>query len=181
MKLELCSLLRHYPFLTDIHWRVIAQTNFLLVCFWLFLWQWHAFSVPELQNFLVILEKEESERVRAVEQKYAVYRQKLQRALQQHGPWPLTCYLMTLRRERLTLWPLETPEAIQRLEPELNLSAPSTYIPKHTVHPHTDAYPFSGRIQAPPPSIHPLPEERIRGWKRRERLQGVWSASRLHE
>ncbi|XP_041816125.1 ras association domain-containing protein 5 isoform X2 [Chelmon rostratus] len=48
--------------------------------------EWHAFSVPELQNFLVILEKEESERVRAVEQKYAVYRQKLQRALQQHGP-----------------------------------------------------------------------------------------------
>ncbi|XP_044034943.1 ras association domain-containing protein 5 isoform X2 [Siniperca chuatsi] len=48
--------------------------------------QWHAFSVPELQNFLVILEKEESERVRAVKQKYSVYRQKLQRALQQHDP-----------------------------------------------------------------------------------------------
>uniref|UniRef100_A0A8P4GN05 Ras association domain family member 5 n=1 Tax=Dicentrarchus labrax TaxID=13489 RepID=A0A8P4GN05_DICLA len=48
--------------------------------------EWHAFSVPELQNFLVILEKEESERVRAVEQKYALYRQKLQRALQQHDP-----------------------------------------------------------------------------------------------
>nr|XP_046240125.1 ras association domain-containing protein 5 isoform X2 [Scatophagus argus] len=48
--------------------------------------EWHAFSVPELQNFLVILEKEEAERVRAVEQKYAVYRQKLQQALQQHDP-----------------------------------------------------------------------------------------------
>ncbi|XP_035486686.1 ras association domain-containing protein 5 isoform X2 [Scophthalmus maximus] len=48
--------------------------------------EWHAFSVPELQNFLVILEKEEAERVRAVEQKYAMYRQKLQRALQQHDP-----------------------------------------------------------------------------------------------
>ncbi|XP_059185478.1 ras association domain-containing protein 5 [Centropristis striata] len=48
--------------------------------------EWHAFSVPELQNFLVILEKEESERVRAVEQKYSVYRQKLQQALQQHDP-----------------------------------------------------------------------------------------------
>lgn len=48
--------------------------------------EWHAFSVPELQNFLVILEKEESERVRAVEQKYAMYRQKLQQALQQHDP-----------------------------------------------------------------------------------------------
>lgn len=48
--------------------------------------EWHAFSVPELQNFLVILEKEEAERVRAVEQKYAVYRKKLQQALEQHDP-----------------------------------------------------------------------------------------------
>ncbi|XP_071350490.1 ras association domain-containing protein 5 isoform X2 [Trachinotus anak] len=48
--------------------------------------EWHAFSVPELQNFLVILKKEEAERVRAVEQKYAMYRQKLQQALQQHDP-----------------------------------------------------------------------------------------------
>uniref|UniRef100_A0A3P9N7B8 Ras association domain family member 5 n=1 Tax=Poecilia reticulata TaxID=8081 RepID=A0A3P9N7B8_POERE len=48
--------------------------------------EWHAFSVPELQNFLVILEKEEAERVRAVQQKYTIYRQKLQQALQQHSP-----------------------------------------------------------------------------------------------
>uniref|UniRef100_A0A673BZJ2 Ras association domain-containing protein 5-like n=1 Tax=Sphaeramia orbicularis TaxID=375764 RepID=A0A673BZJ2_9TELE len=48
--------------------------------------EWHAFSVPELHNFLVILEKEEAERVRAVEQKYAVYRKKLQQALKQHDP-----------------------------------------------------------------------------------------------
>ncbi|XP_034388574.1 ras association domain-containing protein 5 isoform X3 [Cyclopterus lumpus] len=48
--------------------------------------EWHAFSVPELQNFLVILGKEEAERVRAVAQKYAVYRQKLQKALRQHDP-----------------------------------------------------------------------------------------------
>ncbi|XP_046882057.1 ras association domain-containing protein 5 isoform X2 [Hypomesus transpacificus] len=48
--------------------------------------EWHAFSVPELQNFLVILEKEETERVRVVEQKYSVYRQKLQQALRQHNP-----------------------------------------------------------------------------------------------
>ncbi|XP_040014568.1 ras association domain-containing protein 5 isoform X1 [Xiphias gladius] len=48
--------------------------------------QWHAFSVPELQNFLVILQKEEAEHVRVVEQKYAMYRQKLQQALQQHDP-----------------------------------------------------------------------------------------------
>ncbi|XP_034022806.1 ras association domain-containing protein 5 isoform X1 [Thalassophryne amazonica] len=48
--------------------------------------EWHAFSVPELHNFLVILEKEEAERVRAVEQKYTVYRRKLQKALEQHNP-----------------------------------------------------------------------------------------------
>uniref|UniRef100_A0A8C6T998 Ras association domain-containing protein 5 n=1 Tax=Neogobius melanostomus TaxID=47308 RepID=A0A8C6T998_9GOBI len=48
--------------------------------------EWHAFSVPELQNFLVILEKEEAERVRTVQQKYAVYRKKLQQALQQPDP-----------------------------------------------------------------------------------------------
>lgn len=58
--------------------------------------EWHAFSVPELQNFLVILEKEEKERVRAVEQKYTIYRKKLQHALQQQDPWTLTCDLRTL-------------------------------------------------------------------------------------
>ncbi|XP_014021800.1 ras association domain-containing protein 5 isoform X2 [Salmo salar] len=47
---------------------------------------WHAFSVPELQNFLVILEKEEAERVRLVEQRFAVYRQSLQKALQEDQP-----------------------------------------------------------------------------------------------
>ncbi|CAL8379622.1 unnamed protein product [Boreogadus saida] len=48
--------------------------------------EWHAFSVPELQNFLVILGKEEGERVRTVEQRYSVYRHKLQQALQHHDP-----------------------------------------------------------------------------------------------
>uniref|UniRef100_A0A3P9L0V4 Ras association domain family member 5 n=1 Tax=Oryzias latipes TaxID=8090 RepID=A0A3P9L0V4_ORYLA len=48
--------------------------------------EWHAFSIPELQNFLIILGKEESERIKAVEQKYALYREKLQQALQQHDP-----------------------------------------------------------------------------------------------
>uniref|UniRef100_A0A673KJV0 Ras association domain-containing protein 5-like n=1 Tax=Sinocyclocheilus rhinocerous TaxID=307959 RepID=A0A673KJV0_9TELE len=45
--------------------------------------EWHAFSVPELQNFLIILEKEEKERMRQVEQRYAAYREKLLRALGQ--------------------------------------------------------------------------------------------------
>ncbi|KAA0707756.1 Ras association domain-containing protein 5 [Triplophysa tibetana] len=43
--------------------------------------EWHAFSVPELQNFLIILEKEENERVRLVEQRYSSYRERLQQAL----------------------------------------------------------------------------------------------------
>ncbi|XP_061147173.1 ras association domain-containing protein 5 isoform X3 [Syngnathus typhle] len=48
--------------------------------------EWHAFSVPELQNFLVILDKEEAERVRAVQSKYTMYKRRLQQALQQHDP-----------------------------------------------------------------------------------------------
>lgn len=91
-------------------------------------WQWHAFSVPELQNFLIILEKEEAERVKAVEQKYNNYRQKLQLALEQRDLWP---------PERLPSPPvawssgwesdpraLQTGRSIQRLEPELNSSYP---------------------------------------------------------
>ncbi|TRY97341.1 hypothetical protein DNTS_031682 [Danionella cerebrum] len=46
--------------------------------------EWHAFSVPELQNFLIILEKEEKERVRQVEQRYTTYRQRLLQALAEH-------------------------------------------------------------------------------------------------
>ncbi|MCI4390097.1 hypothetical protein PGIGA_G00118640 [Pangasianodon gigas] len=45
--------------------------------------EWHAFSVPELQNFLAILEKEERERVKQVQQRYVTYRQKLQEALKE--------------------------------------------------------------------------------------------------
>ncbi|XP_076845344.1 ras association domain-containing protein 5 [Brachyhypopomus gauderio] len=45
--------------------------------------EWHAFSVPELQNFLAILEKEERERLKLVKQRYLAYREKLQEALQE--------------------------------------------------------------------------------------------------
>ncbi|KAL2091151.1 hypothetical protein ACEWY4_013414 [Coilia grayii] len=45
--------------------------------------EWHAFSLPELQNFLAILEKEEKERVRLVEQRYGAYRHRLMQALQE--------------------------------------------------------------------------------------------------
>ncbi|XP_066559385.1 ras association domain-containing protein 5 [Amia ocellicauda] len=43
--------------------------------------EWHAFSVPELQNFLTILEKEERDRIKQVQQKYEAYRERLKRAL----------------------------------------------------------------------------------------------------
>ncbi|KAI5614421.1 ras association domain-containing protein 5 isoform X1, partial [Silurus asotus] len=45
--------------------------------------EWHAFSVPELQNFVTILVKEENERVRQVKQRYLAYRNKLEKALEE--------------------------------------------------------------------------------------------------
>ncbi|XP_046731669.1 ras association domain-containing protein 5 isoform X2 [Silurus meridionalis] len=45
--------------------------------------EWHAFSVPELQNFVTILVKEENERVRQVKQRYLAYRNKLEEALKE--------------------------------------------------------------------------------------------------
>ncbi|XP_061074655.1 ras association domain-containing protein 5 isoform X1 [Conger conger] len=44
--------------------------------------EWHAFSVPELHNFLAILQKEEQERERQLRERYAAYRQRLELALQ---------------------------------------------------------------------------------------------------
>lgn len=43
--------------------------------------QWDAFSIPELKNFLRILEKEEQEQKDAVIRRYETYRQRLQEAL----------------------------------------------------------------------------------------------------
>ncbi|XP_043572535.1 ras association domain-containing protein 5 isoform X1 [Chiloscyllium plagiosum] len=47
--------------------------------------EWDAFSVPELQNFLMILEKEEKERIQQVQQKYTTFRQKLEQTLKTVG------------------------------------------------------------------------------------------------
>ncbi|XP_078276366.1 ras association domain-containing protein 5 isoform X1 [Rhinoraja longicauda] len=47
--------------------------------------EWDAFSVPELQNFLIILKKEEKERIHQAEQKYLAFRQKLEQALKAAG------------------------------------------------------------------------------------------------
>ena len=43
--------------------------------------QWEAFSLPELQNFLRILDKEEDEQLQSLTRRYAAYRQKLEDAL----------------------------------------------------------------------------------------------------
>uniref|UniRef100_A0A8D0L6S0 Ras association domain family member 3 n=1 Tax=Sphenodon punctatus TaxID=8508 RepID=A0A8D0L6S0_SPHPU len=42
---------------------------------------WEAFSLPELQNFLRILDKEEDEQLQNLKRRYAVYRDKLEEAL----------------------------------------------------------------------------------------------------
>ncbi|XP_051804114.1 ras association domain-containing protein 1 [Acanthochromis polyacanthus] len=48
---------------------------------------WDAFSIPELRNFLRILDKEEEEQKEAVIRRYDVYRQRLQEALMElRGP-----------------------------------------------------------------------------------------------
>ncbi|XP_009670055.2 ras association domain-containing protein 3 isoform X1 [Struthio camelus] len=46
---------------------------------------WEAFSLPELQNFLRILDKEEDEQLQILKKRYAAYRDKLEEAL--GGVW----------------------------------------------------------------------------------------------
>lgn len=43
--------------------------------------EWEAFSLPELQNFLRILDKEEDEQLQSLKRRYTAYRQKLEEAL----------------------------------------------------------------------------------------------------
>lgn len=45
--------------------------------------QWDAFSIPELQNFLTILEKEEQDKLHQLQKKYNKFRQKLEEALRE--------------------------------------------------------------------------------------------------
>ncbi|CAO2636795.1 Ras association domain-containing protein 5, partial [Lemmus lemmus] len=45
--------------------------------------EWDAFSIPELQNFLTILEKEEQDKIHQVQKKYNKFRQKLEEALRE--------------------------------------------------------------------------------------------------
>ncbi|KFU89488.1 Ras association domain-containing protein 5, partial [Chaetura pelagica] len=43
--------------------------------------EWDAFSIPELQNFLMILDKEEKEKIQQVQRKYEKFKQRLQQTL----------------------------------------------------------------------------------------------------
>lgn len=45
--------------------------------------EWDDFSIPELQNFLTILEKEERDKIQQVQKKYDKFRQKLAEALRE--------------------------------------------------------------------------------------------------
>uniref|UniRef100_A0ABM5G6T9 Ras association domain-containing protein 5 isoform X1 n=1 Tax=Pogona vitticeps TaxID=103695 RepID=A0ABM5G6T9_9SAUR len=50
--------------------------------------EWDDFSIPELQNFLVILEREEKEKIQQVQKKYDKFKQKLQEALKEANGKP---------------------------------------------------------------------------------------------
>lgn len=58
-----------------------AHPSFPLFLFF----QWEAFTIPELQNFLRILDKEENEQLQILKKRYAAYRDKLEEAL--GGVW----------------------------------------------------------------------------------------------
>lgn len=45
--------------------------------------QWDAFSIPELQNFLMILDKEEKDKIQQVHKKYERFKQRLQQTLKE--------------------------------------------------------------------------------------------------
>lgn len=61
----------------------LVPSNLLPPCLPPSLLQWDAFSIPELQNFLTILEKEEQDKIQQVQRKYSKFRQKLEEALRE--------------------------------------------------------------------------------------------------
>ncbi|XP_061488095.1 ras association domain-containing protein 5 isoform X2 [Rhineura floridana] len=50
--------------------------------------EWDDFSIPELQNFLVILEREEKDKIQQVQKKYDRFKQRLQEALKEANGKP---------------------------------------------------------------------------------------------
>ena len=71
--------------------------------------QWHAFSMPELKNFLRILQREEEEHVKQIMQRYALARTRMQEALpgstpgwgRHVGPWGRTWTYTSLCKRRM--------------------------------------------------------------------------------
>lgn len=67
---------------TGTRWCTIHVFTLLTPMFLIFLYfQWHAFSMPELKNFLLILQREEEEHVKQIIQRYALARTKMRDAL----------------------------------------------------------------------------------------------------
>ncbi|KAM3841176.1 ras association domain-containing protein 5 [Vipera latastei] len=50
--------------------------------------EWDDFSIPELQNFLLILEREEKDKIQQVQKKYSKFKQRLQEALKEANGKP---------------------------------------------------------------------------------------------
>ncbi|XP_070601643.1 ras association domain-containing protein 5 isoform X1 [Erythrolamprus reginae] len=50
--------------------------------------EWDNFSIPELQNFLVILEREEKDKIQQVQKRYSKFKQRLQEALKEANGKP---------------------------------------------------------------------------------------------
>lgn len=78
-------------FSVDILTHLIAQdqnitlvTNRIAFIFYFF--QWEAFSLPELDNFLRILDREEGEYKNQIKDKYALLRQRIQSQLARIAP-----------------------------------------------------------------------------------------------
>ncbi|XP_074833826.1 ras association domain-containing protein 5 isoform X2 [Carettochelys insculpta] len=50
--------------------------------------EWDAFSIPELQNFLAILDREERDKIQQVQKKYSKFKQRLEETLKEAGGKP---------------------------------------------------------------------------------------------
>ncbi|KAG6935510.1 Ras association domain family member 5 [Chelydra serpentina] len=50
--------------------------------------EWDAFSIPELQNFLMILDREEKDKIQQVQKKYSKFKQRLEETLKEAGGKP---------------------------------------------------------------------------------------------
>lgn len=68
----------------------------------LFVLQWDAFSFPELQNFLRILQREEEDHVRQIIRRYTLARDKMKEAMKNFSTpgWMNLCLYLTNKRDQ---------------------------------------------------------------------------------